>query len=127
MLEIEILVLKRFAINGSFACAVRFEEVASLDHKIFADTMEDTAFVSLRLSFHLHFPCAELSGSRSDLSRPLCDGESGWSPKVLCCARNNICKQFHLDSANGLSSDADIEEHDGVILAHFVAFRHDTN
>ena len=45
----KVLIGKRGSINAELSCSVMIQEIASLDHKIFHDTMKGGTFVSRRL------------------------------------------------------------------------------
>lgn len=101
MAQSEIFIGKLLsAIDGTRSSAITIDEITTLDHEIFDlrrvrfsvhlsgfDTyhsMELAAFVALGLTLGIFgLAGAELA-------------------EILCCSRGDVCKQFHLDPAEGL-------------------------
>ena len=78
------------------ASAITVDEIASLNHEVFNHTMELASFVALCT--------AEVV---SDLSGAVLT-------KVLGRAWDDVCKDFHFDTAQGFTTEGNVEEDDWV-------------
>ena len=100
----EVFILKSLPIDGAPSRAVVVEEVTSLDHEVLTHAMEGAPFVSSWLPFHPELASTELPALK--IRRSLFDSGEWLLPKVLRCARDDICEEFNLDVSHvGLDLD----------------------
>ena len=100
MSELEVLIRKILrSVDTDRTRAIAVQEVATLNHEILDHAVEAGVLVALGTAERI----LGLAGAKL--------------AEVLCCARNGVCKEFHLDAAERLSAECDVEKHDGVRLS----------
>ena len=102
MTHLEVLVRKAFrAVNSCGSCSVPVQEISTLNHELLDHTMELAALVTLRSAQVV----LRLSGAVLS--------------KVLGRPRHDVGKQLHLDAAERLTAESDVEKDDRIWLCHF--------
>jgi hypothetical protein len=87
-------------IDRGTASSIAINEISSLDHEVFDDSVEFAAFVALRAA-QVVFRLA-----RAELA------------EVLGGARDGVGVELHFDAAQGFAAEGDVEEDDGVFGGH---------
>lgn len=98
MVQHEILIIERLAINTNAACSILINEVSSFNPDLLGYLMERTVLKPSWLPISNELPCAHLS-------------------EILSRLWYDIGKQLHFQSAQFMVADGNIEKYDWIVFA----------